>query len=259
MSDPQQTSHPAALLEVQGLRAYYGDAPALHGVDMQIAAGGKVALLGANGAGKTTMLRAICGLIRTEGRIAFDGHEILGKATEDIVRLGIAHVPEGRGTFAELTVEENLRLGGIVHSDKARTRQDIDRFLRFFPQLKARIHQQAGTLSGGEQQMLAISRSLMLRPRLMLLDEPSFGLAPLIVLEIFQILKRINEEEGVSLLIVEQNARLALELADHGYLLETGRMVLHGTSAELKANEEVQRAYLGYSASKVRRSVSVPG
>ena len=255
----QQTAHPATLLDVRGLRAYYGDAPALHGVDMRIEVGGKVALLGANGAGKTTMLRAICGLIRTQGEIAFAGQEIRGFATEDIVRLGIAHVPEGRGTFAELTVEENLRLGGIIHSDKTRTRQDIDRFLRYFPRLKERIRQQAGTLSGGEQQMLAISRALMLRPRLMLLDEPSFGLAPLMVLEIFHILKRINEEEGVSLLIVEQNARLALELADHGYLLETGRIVLHGSSAELKANEEVQRAYLGYSGSTARRPESTPG
>ena len=259
MSDRIDVSQPEVLLEIQGLRAYYDDAPALHGVDLRIAAGGKVALLGANGAGKTTMLRAICGLIRTDGRIAFAGQEIRGAATEVIVRLGIAHVPEGRGTFAELTVEENLRLGGIVHSDKARTRQDIDRFLRFFPRLKERANQQAGTLSGGEQQMLAISRALMLRPRLMLLDEPSFGLAPLIVLEIFQILKRINEEEGVSMLIVEQNARLALELADYGYLLETGRIVLHGSSAELKANEEVQRAYLGYSGSKARRPESALG
>lgn len=259
MNHPQQSSHPAPLLEVQGLRAYYGDAPALHGVDMKIAVGGKVALLGANGAGKTTMLRAICGLIRTDGQISFAGQQIRRAATEDIVRLGIAHVPEGRGTFAELTVEENLRLGGIIHADKTRTRQDIDRFLRYFPRLKERIHQQAGTLSGGEQQMLAISRALMLRPRLMLLDEPSFGLAPLVVLEIFQILKRINAEEGVGLLIVEQNARLALELADHGYLLETGRIVLDGSSSELKANEEVQRAYLGYSGSKARRTESVSG
>jgi branched-chain amino acid transport system ATP-binding protein len=259
MSGSPKDPHLTPLLEVKGLRAYYGDAPALHGVALRVAAGGKVALLGANGAGKTTMLRAICGLIRTEGHIAFAGQQIRGAATEDIVRLGIAHVPEGRGTFAELTVEENLRLGGIVHSDKSRTRQDIDRFLRFFPRLKERVRQQAGTLSGGEQQMLAISRALMLRPRLMLLDEPSFGLAPLMVLEIFQILKRINEEEGVSLLIVEQNARLALELAEHGYLLETGRIVLQGTSAELTANEEVQRAYLGYSGSKARPPESVSG
>ncbi len=244
---------PAPLLEVRGLRAWYGDAPALHGVDLRIDVGGKVALLGANGAGKTTMLRSICGQIRTQGLVNFSGREIRGAATEDIVRLGIAHVPEGRGTFAELTVEENLRLGGIERADQAGARADMERFLRFFPRLKDRLRQQAGTLSGGEQQMLAISRALMLRPRLMLLDEPSFGLAPLVVLEIFQILKRINAEEGVGMLIVEQNARLALELSDSGYLLETGRVVLSGTSAELKANEAVQRAYLGYSGSDSRR------
>ena len=248
----------SSLLEVRQLRAYYGDAPALHGVDLRIPAGGKVALLGANGAGKTTLLRSICGLIRTQGHIAFAGQDIRGWATEDIVRLGIAHVPEGRGTFADLTVEENLRLGGIMRADQSQAREDIERFLRFFPRLKERLRQQAGTLSGGEQQMLAISRALMLRPRLMLLDEPSFGLAPLVVLEIFQILKRINAEEGVGLLIVEQNARLALELADHGYLLETGRMVLSGSSAELKANEDVQRVYLGQSARPAQRAKNMP-
>ena len=247
MNDVNALFSEAALLEVRGLHAFYGTAPALHGVDLRVAKGGIVALLGANGAGKTTMLRAICGLIRTEGRIAFNGEDIRGAATEHIVRLGIAHVPEGRGTFAELTVEENLRLGGIVRSDHAQVRQDIDRFLRFFPRLKERLRQQAGTLSGGEQQMLAISRALMLRPRLMLLDEPSFGLAPLVVQEIFEIMKRINQEEGVGMLIVEQNARLALGLADHAFLLETGRMVLSGTAQELSANESVQRAYLGYT------------
>ena len=157
------------------------------------------ALLGANGAGKTTTLRAICGLIRTRGRIRFDGRDIAGLATEDIVRMGIAHVPEGRGTFAELSVAENLRLGGIERKDKARARDDMDRFLVYFPRLKERLQQQAGTLSGGEQQMLAISRALMLRPRLMLLDEPSFGLAPLVVQEIFRIMKRINQDEGVGM------------------------------------------------------------
>ncbi len=252
MSDANLLSDPAALLEVQDLHAFYGAAPALHGVDLRVAKGGIVALLGANGAGKTTMLRAICGLIRTQGRVAFDGQEIRGAATERIVRMGIAHVPEGRGTFAELTVEENLRLGGIERSDRAQTRKDIERFLRFFPRLKERLRQQAGTLSGGEQQMLAISRALMLRPRLMLLDEPSFGLAPLVVQEIFKIMKRINEEEGVSMLIVEQNARLALGLADHAFLLETGRMVLSGTARELSENESVQRAYLGYAGNAPR-------
>ena len=252
MSDPTVLSSGGLLLDIKGLRAYYGDAAALHGVDLQVVKGGIVALLGANGAGKTTMLRAICGLIRTEGRVAFDNQEIRGAATEDIVRMGIAHVPEGRGTFAELTVEENLRLGGIVRSNRAQVRDDIDRFLRFFPRLKERLRQQAGTLSGGEQQMLAISRALMLRPRLMLLDEPSFGLAPLVVQEIFRIMKQINAEEGVGMLIVEQNARLALGMADHAFLLETGRMVMSGTAQELSADESVQRAYLGYAGSESR-------
>lgn len=237
------------LLEIDGLRAFYGDAAALHGIKLDIAQGGVVALLGANGAGKTTTLRAICGVIRRQGRVNFDGRDTLGLATEDIVRLGIAHVPEGRGTFIELTVEENLRLGAITRKDKAKVREDLDRLFEYFPRLKERRQQQAGTLSGGEQQMLAISRALMLRPRLMLLDEPSFGLAPLVVQEIFRIMKRINLEEGVSMLIVEQNARQALELADHAYLLETGRIVLQGTAAEVRANEGIQRAYLGYSAS----------
>ena len=236
------------ILEIDGLRAFYGDAAALHGIKLKLAQGGVVALLGANGAGKTTTLRAICGLIRRQGRVSFDGRDTAGLATEDIVRLGIAHVPEGRGTFSELTVEENLRLGASIRKDKAKVRDDLDRLLGYFPRLRERLQQQAGTLSGGEQQMLAISRALMLRPRLMLLDEPSFGLAPLVVQEIFRIMKRINLEEGVSMLIVEQNARLALELADHAYLLETGRIVLHGTSAEISADEGVQRAYLGYSA-----------
>lgn len=237
------------ILEINGLRAFYGDAAALHGIKLNVAQGGVVALLGANGAGKTTTLRAICGLIRTEGRVTFAGRDTAGLATEEIVRLGIAHVPEGRGTFTELTVEENLRLGAITRKDKTRVRDDLDRLLNYFPRLKERLQQQAGTLSGGEQQMLAIARALMLRPRLMLLDEPSFGLAPLVVQDIFRIMKRINLEEGVSMLIVEQNARLALDLADHAYLLETGHIVLHGTSAEISANESIQRAYLGYSVS----------
>ena len=238
-----------ALLEIDGLHAFYGDAAALHGIQLSVAQGGIVALLGANGAGKTTTLRAICGLIRTRGQIRFDGIDIRGLATEAIVRHGISHVPEGRGTFAELSVLENLRLGGIMRNDIARAREDMERVLTYFPILRERLQQQAGTLSGGEQQMLAISRALMLRPRLMLLDEPSFGLAPRVVQEIFRIMKRINLEEKVGMLIVEQNARLAMALADHAYLLETGRMVLHGTSAELSANEDIQRAYLGYAAS----------
>lgn len=238
----------APLLEIEDLRAFYGKAAALHGIALSVAQGSVVALLGANGAGKTTTLRAICGLIRTEGRIRFGGQDISGTVTEAIVRLGVAHVPEGRGTFAELTVAENLRLGGIMRRDEARARQDVELMLNYFPRLKERLRQQAGTLSGGEQQMLAISRALMLRPRLILLDEPSFGLAPLVVQEIFRIMKRISVEEGVSMLIVEQNARLALALADRAYLLETGRIVLHGSSAEMSANDSIQSAYLGYAA-----------
>jgi branched-chain amino acid transport system ATP-binding protein len=234
------------ILEINGLRAFYGDAAALRGIKLNVAQGGVVALLGANGAGKTTTLRAICGLIRTEGCVTFAGRDTAGLATEEIVRLGIAHVPEGRGTFTELTVEENLRLGAITRKDKTRVRDDLDRLLNYFPRLKERLQQQAGTLSGGEQQMLAIARALMLRPRLMLLDEPSFGLAPLVVQDIFRIMKRINLEEGVSMLIVEQNARLALDLADHAYLLETGHIVLSGPSDTIKNDESVRRAYLGY-------------
>jgi branched-chain amino acid transport system ATP-binding protein len=235
-----------ALLEIEGLRAFYGDSAALHGIGLSLAQGSVTALLGANGAGKTTTLRAICALIRVEGHLTFAGRDIGRLATEEIARLGIAHVPEGRGTFTDLTVAENLRLSAITRTDRSVVREDIDRLLGYFPRLAERFSQQAGTLSGGEQQMLAISRALMLRPRLMLLDEPSFGLAPLIVQEIFRIMKRINLEEGVAMLIVEQNARLALQFADHAYLLETGRIVLQGTSEEVSVNEGIQRAYLGY-------------
>ena len=235
-----------SLLAVRGLRAFYGASAALHGIGFALAAGGVTALLGANGAGKTTTLRALCALVRTEGEIEFDGRLIGGLATESIVRLGIALAPEGRGTFTDLTVEENLRLGAITRRRPAEIRADLDRLLGYFPRLRERFRQQAGTLSGGEQQMLAISRALMLRPRLLLLDEPSFGLAPLVVRDIFHILRRINADDGVSMLIVEQNARLALDLADHAYLLETGRIVLGGPSAEIRADESVRRSYLGY-------------
>jgi branched-chain amino acid transport system ATP-binding protein len=202
--------------------------------------------LGANGAGKTTALRALCGMVRTVGEIRFDGKQIGGWATEDIVRLGVAHVPEGRGTFVRLTVEENLQLGAMTRRDRAGIAADIERIYTQFPRLRERRTQQAGTLSGGEQQMLAVGRALMLRPRLLLLDEPSFGLAPMIVEELFEILRRINQETKVAMLIVEQNAALALELAEHAYLLETGRIVLDGPAAELAADEGVRRSYLGY-------------
>ncbi|HYF08343.1 MAG TPA: ABC transporter ATP-binding protein [Acetobacteraceae bacterium] len=233
------------LLEVRGLVAGYGAAPVLHGLDFVVEEGGVTALLGANGAGKTTTLRAVCGVIRPQGEVRFAGERIDGRATEDIVRLGIAHVPDGRGTFMELTVEENFRLGAYVRRD-GEVQGDFERMWGLFPRLKERWRQQAGTLSGGEQQMLAIARALLLKPRLLLLDEPSFGLAPLIVQEIFSTMRRVREESGVGILLVEQNANLALDLADRAYLLETGRVVVSGTAAELRQDEAIRRSYLGY-------------
>jgi branched-chain amino acid transport system ATP-binding protein len=235
-----------ALLEASDLQAFYGPSAVLHGLSFAIAEGGITTILGANGAGKTTTLRAVSGLVRTSGEIRFAGSRIDGKATEDVARLGIAHVPDGRGTFVNLTVEENLRLGAYTRRDKAKVQADFDRVYGYFPRLAERRRQQAGTLSGGEQQMLALSRALMLRPRLLLLDEPSFGLAPLIVQEIFRIMRLINEEERVSMLLVEQNANLALDLADHAYLIETGRLVVSGTSEEIRSDESIRRSYLGY-------------
>jgi len=234
------------MLEIADLEAFYGEQQALFGVGFNLEAGHVRTLLGANGAGKTTVLRALCGMVRTGGEIRFDGKSINGWATEDIVRLGVAHVPEGRGTFVRLTVEENLRLGAITRRDHAAIAADIEQIYHHFPRLKERRTQQAGLLSGGEQQMLAVGRGLMLRPRLMLLDEPSFGLAPLVVEELFGILRQVNRDTGVAMLIVEQNAALALELAEHAYLLETGRIVMDGPSEASAADEAVRRAYLGY-------------
>jgi branched-chain amino acid transport system ATP-binding protein len=234
------------MLEVAGLQAYYGEQQALFGVGFDLDAGQVRTLLGANGAGKTTVLRALCGMVRTAGDISFDGKSINGWATEDIVRLGVAHVPEGRGTFVRLTVEENLQLGAMTRRDHAAITADIEQIYRHFPRLKERRTQQAGLLSGGEQQMLAVGRALMLRPRLLLLDEPSFGLAPLIVEELFGILREVNRDTGVAMLIVEQNAALALEFAEYAYLLETGRIVMNGPAASMAADEGVRRAYLGY-------------
>jgi branched-chain amino acid transport system ATP-binding protein len=233
------------LLEAKGLQAAYGETKVLHGIDFAIRQGGVTALLGANGAGKSTTLRAICGLVRTQGQIILAGKRIEGLATEDIVRLGVAHVPEGRGTFMELTVEENMRLGAYTRPAREAT-ADFEHIFDYFPRLKERYKQQAGTLSGGEQQMLAIVRALLLRPKLLLLDEPSFGLAPLIVQEIFRILSRIKHDEGVSILLVEQNAAIALQFSEDAYLLETGRIVMAGSSAEISEDEGVRRSYLGY-------------
>jgi branched-chain amino acid transport system ATP-binding protein len=234
------------MLEVEHLDAFYGEQQALFGVGFSLDEGRVRTLLGANGAGKTTALRALSGMVRLGGQIRFCGERIAGWATEDIVRCGIAHVPEGRGTFLRVTVEENLQLGAMTRRDRPGIAADIERVYEHFPRLKERRLQQAGTLSGGEQQMLAVGRALMLRPRLMLLDEPSFGLAPLVVAELFAILSRVNREMGVAMLIVEQNATLALDLAEHAYVLETGRIVMDGPAEVIGADESIRRAYLGY-------------
>ena len=240
----------AKLFEAKKLCAFYGATQVLFDIDFAIEAGKITTILGANGAGKTTTLRALCQIVRTTGSMTMNTGagevQLVGKATDAIVRLGVAHVPDGRGTFTALSVEDNLRLGAYVRNDKAEVARDMDKAYARFPRLAERRHQQAGTLSGGEQQMLAISRALMLRPKLLLLDEPSFGLAPLIVAEIFRIMRTINAEDGVSMLLVEQNASLALNLAHHAYLLETGRVELSGPSEDIKNDESVRRAYLGY-------------
>jgi branched-chain amino acid transport system ATP-binding protein len=236
----------AALLEAAGLEAFYGATQVLHGLSFAMQEGSITTLLGANGAGKTTTLRALSGMIRTRGTVSFAEQRIDSRATEDIVRLGIAHVPDGRGTFVHLSAEENLRLGGYVRRDRAAVAEDLERMYAYFPRLKERRRQQAGSLSGGEQQMLAIARALMLRPRLLLLDEPSFGLAPLIVEQIFEIMRAINKRDRVSIFLVEQNAAMALELADHAYVLETGRVVLSGTARDIQRDDAVRHSYLGY-------------
>lgn len=234
------------LLEVRDLHACYGNTQVLHGLNLDVAEGQVTALLGANGAGKTTTLRALCQLmVQTTGSITLDGVALNSRNTEQIARLGVGHVPDGRGTFMALSTEENLRLGAFSRASREGLAQDMDKVYGYFPRLRERASQQAGTLSGGEQQMLAIGRALMGRPRLLLLDEPSFGLAPLVVKDIFAIMRRINQEEKVSILLVEQNAKLALDIADTAYLLETGRVVLQGSSADMRSNDAVRRAYLG--------------
>jgi len=235
----------SALLEVHDLEAFYGRTKALHGVSFSMTAGGITTILGANGAGKTTTLRAISRMVRTAGTIRFAGYPLDHRATEDVVQLGIAHAPEGRGTFVHLTVEENLRLGAWGRRDRRGLDEDFERVFGYFPVLRERRRQTGSTLSGGEQQMLAVARALMLRPRLLLLDEPSLGLAPMIVREIFRILRAVNRE-GVTILLVEQNAAMALDLADHVFLLETGRIVLEGPSEVLRKDDAIRRAYLGY-------------
>ena len=233
-----------SLLEVEGLEAGYGPVTVVRDLAFSVEEGQVVTILGANGAGKTTTLRALSGVARASGRVDFDGEALIGRPPESIVRRGIAHVPEGRGNFADLTVEENLRLGAYVRKDGEQVREDIRRCYGYFPRLEERSTQAAGSLSGGEQQMLAIARGLMLRPRLMLLDEPSHGLSPLITREVFKILREIVEE-GTTLLIVEQNANLVLEFADHAYVLETGQLVLDGSADEIGSDEGVRRSYLG--------------
>jgi branched-chain amino acid transport system ATP-binding protein len=234
------------LLEVRDLHARYGNTQVLHGLNLDVAQGQVTALLGANGAGKTTTLRAVCQLmVQTTGSIQLAGEALDTRNTEQIARAGVGHVPDGRGTFMALTTEENLRLGAFSRPSREGLADDMEKVYQYFPRLRERHAQQAGTLSGGEQQMLAIGRALMGRPRLLLLDEPSFGLAPLVVKDIFAIMRRINQEQKVSILLVEQNAKLALDIADTAYLLETGRVVLSGPSSDMRSNDAVRRAYLG--------------
>jgi branched-chain amino acid transport system ATP-binding protein len=236
-----------ALLELTDVQACYGSVKALHGVSLAVEEGTIVALLGANGAGKTTTLRAISGTVRkTGGNVLFGGQVINQRSPEDVARLGIAHVPEGRGTLAQLTVWENLKMGAYVRRDAAGVRRDFDRVVGYFPWIGKRRDQVAVTLSGGEQQMLAIARALMLRPRMMLLDEPSLGLAPLVVRDIYRIIETINRDEGTTILLVEQNARTALNAAHHAYVIEVGHIAVEGKADELASRESIRKSYLGY-------------
>jgi len=232
------------LLELDSVEARYGPVQALHGISLTVGDGEVVAVLGANGAGKTTTLRAISGTVSRSGAIELEGKQ-LRAGPEAAARAGIAHVPEGRGTFVELTVDENLRLGAYTRRDRE-VKADIERVADYFPWLAERGDQRAGTLSGGEQQMLALARALMSRPRLLLLDEPSLGLAPMVVREFFRVVRELNEKEGLTVLVVEQDARIALSISRRAYVLEVGRVVLAGTSDELRGDESVRRSYLGY-------------
>jgi branched-chain amino acid transport system ATP-binding protein len=233
------------LLELKDVHARYGPIRALHGVSLTVGDGEVVALLGANGAGKTTTLRSISSMTRTSGEIVFDGRRIARRSPEFAARLGIAHVPEGRGLFPELTVWENLRMGAMA-TRRGKLEQEAERVIGYFPWIDRRRDQPAATLSGGEQQMLALSRALVSRPRLLMLDEPSLGLAPTIVRELFATVRRLNEEEGLTVLVVEQNATIALEIASRAYVLEVGKVAVEGTSDELQRHEGVRKSYLGY-------------
>ena len=238
----------SALLEVRNLETFYGPIMAIRGVSLEVHKGQVVTVLGANGAGKTTLLKTISGIMDPEkGQVLFEGQEIQGREPHQIVRRGIVQVPEGREVFPLLTVEENLALGAYTRSDKAEIARDRDLVFSYFPILAERRLQEAGTLSGGQQQMLAIGRGLMLRPKIMLLDEPSLGLSPLLTQEIFAILKRLNSDEGVTMMLVEQNAAVALDLADHGYVMELGRIVMADTAEKLAASEDIQSFYLGHA------------
>ena len=234
-----------ALLELQDIHARYGQVAALHGVSLTVEEGEVVALLGANGAGKTTTLRAVSGTVRKAGRVLYAGRDVTRRTPEALARAGVAHVPEGRGILAELTVWENLRLGAYVRRDRD-VKEDFRRVAELFPWVEERRGQQAGTLSGGEQQMLALARALVSRPRLLMLDEPSLGLAPLVVQELFRVVSALNEEEGLTVLVVEQNANVALDVSQRAYVLEVGRVAVEGVSDELRRHEGVRRSYLGY-------------
>jgi branched-chain amino acid transport system ATP-binding protein len=233
-----------ALLELRDVEARYGPVRALGGVSLAVEQGQIVAVLGANGAGKTTTLRSISGTVKRSGQILFDGKPLGRRGPESVARLGVAHVPEGRGTFAEMSVEENLKLGAYVR--RGSVDDDIARVSRYFPWISTRLSQHAGTLSGGEQQMLALARALMSRPRMLLLDEPSLGLAPIVTREIFRIVSELNEKDGLTVLVVEQNAAIALEVASYAYVLEVGKVAVSGPSEELARNESVRKSYLGY-------------
>ena len=234
------------LLEIRNLESFYGPIMAIRGISLTVDKGQIVTVLGANGAGKSTLLKTISGIMEPEkGQVLFDGEEIQGLEPHVIVKKGIVHVPEGREVFPLLTVDENLSLGAYTRNDKAQIAKDREMVFEYFPILAERRNQEAGTLSGGQQQMLAIGRGLMLRPKIMLLDEPSLGLSPLLVQQIFGILKRLNKDEGVTMVLVEQNARVALDLADAGYVMEVGRMVMNDTADNLAASEDIQNFYLG--------------